>query len=559
MSDLKDFIIKDGVLEKYKRKTGDVVIPDTVSEISAWAFDECEKISSIKIPDSVTTICDGAFKNCKGLADENGFIIVRDVLHGYFGGPIVNIPNGVKRISSDAFMYCKTITAITFPETVTEIGSGTFSDCIGLVDDNGFLTVKNTLYGYYGEDTTVNIPDDTTQVDAMAFLGNNYITNVILPKGLKCIGRYAFSGCKNLTQIIIPSSVSEFGEDLFAGSDKLNNIITSDEVLEKVWEQLGTKQKNNIILSSAKYGTESDFLKGKIKANKKKLLDIAISEDNVNLLSNTFAVFSKIPLDEIESYIEKAVSATQVTAFLLEYKNKSYSIAKQEDYEIDKTEKALGLKELSPAEWKKIFSYKKTNKGIIITGYKGKEIEVFIPAKIGTENVIEIGEGAFSPYVEKLATEVAKNRMAIQSVCVSSGTKKIGKQAFYGCKNLENIQIADSVTSIGEEAFRYCRSLVKVSLPKKIKAINRVTFADCCSLLEIEIPNSVKSIGNFAFNSCKKLEKIILPGSLEKINKDPSYSNRYAFADCPNLTIHAPAGSYAEQYAKENNIPFVAE
>jgi hypothetical protein len=28
---------------------------------------------------------------------------------------------------------------------------------------------------------------------------------------------------------------------------------------------------------------------------------------------------------------------------------------------------------------------------------------------------------------------------------------------------------------------------------------------------------------------------------------------------CPNLTIHAPAGSYAEAYAKENNIPFVAE
>ena len=32
-----------------------------------------------------------------------------------------------------------------------------------------------------------------------------------------------------------------------------------------------------------------------------------------------------------------------------------------------------------------------------------------------------------------------------------------------------------------------------------------------------------------------------------------------AFDDCPNLTIHAPAGSYAETYAKENNIRFEAE
>ena len=32
-----------------------------------------------------------------------------------------------------------------------------------------------------------------------------------------------------------------------------------------------------------------------------------------------------------------------------------------------------------------------------------------------------------------------------------------------------------------------------------------------------------------------------------------------AFEGCPNLTIHAPAGSYAKTYAKEHNIPFVAE
>ena len=32
-----------------------------------------------------------------------------------------------------------------------------------------------------------------------------------------------------------------------------------------------------------------------------------------------------------------------------------------------------------------------------------------------------------------------------------------------------------------------------------------------------------------------------------------------AFQSSPNVVIYAPAGSYAETYAKENNIPFVAE
>lgn len=45
----------------------------------------------------------------------------------------------------------------------------------------------------------------------------------------------------------------------------------------------------------------------------------------------------------------------------------------------------------------------------------------------------------------------------------------------------------------------------------------------------VHIPDSVTSIGEGAFSACKE------------------------------LTIHAPAGSYAEQYAKENNIPFVVK
>ena len=46
--------------------------------------------------------------------------------------------------------------------------------------------------------------------------------------------------------------------------------------------------------------------------------------------------------------------------------------------------------------------------------------------------------------------------------------------------------------------------------------------------------------------------KVTVPQSVHTIGTD-------AFAKCTKLTIHAPAGSYAEQYAKENNIPFAVE
>ena len=66
------------------------------------------------------------------------------------------------------------------------------------------------------------------------------------------------------------------------------------------------------------------------------------------------------------------------------------------------------------------------------------------------------------------------------------------------------------------------------------------------------MPENVTEIGDQAFRDCGKLKYIFVPASVRSIGW-------MAFADCPDLTIHTPAGSYAETYAKENNILFVAE
>lgn len=68
-----------------------LVIPNTVTEISNYAFSGCTCLtSSVAIPKSVTSIGDGAFKNCMNL------------------------------------------TSITIPNSVTEIGGNAFRDCISL-------------------------------------------------------------------------------------------------------------------------------------------------------------------------------------------------------------------------------------------------------------------------------------------------------------------------------------------------------------------------------------------------------------------------------------------
>ena len=71
-------------------------------------------------------------------------------------------------------------------------------------------------------------------------------------------------------------------------------------------------------------------------------------------------------------------------------------------------------------------------------------------------------------------------------------------------------------------------------------------------LTSIMIPDSVTSIDEAAFRECENLENIIIGTGTTSIGN-------WAFWGCKKLTIHAPSGSYAEQYAKENDIQFVTE
>ena len=96
-------------------------------------------------------------------------------------------------------------------------------------------------------------------------------------------------------------------------------------------------------------------------------------------------------------------------------------------------------------------------------------------------------------------------------------------------KSLTSVTIPDSVTSIGYEAFYECESLTSVTIPDSVTSIGDEAFRYCTSLTSVTIPDSVTSIGDRAFYWCPT-----------------------------KLTIKGKAGSYAETYAKDNNIPFKA-
>ena len=90
-----------------------------------------------------------------------------------------------------------------------------------------------------------------------------------------------------------------------------------------------------------------------------------------------------------------------------------------------------------------------------------------------------------------------------------------------------------------------------VTIPEGVTVIGEHAFFECASLTSVTIPEGVTEIGRFVFDDCKSLTDVTIPGSVREIGK-------WAVASWPNPTIHAPAGSVAERYAKENGIRFEA-
>lgn len=119
---------------------------------------------------------------------------------------------------------------------------------------------------------------------------------------------------------------------------------------------------------------------------------------------------------------------------------------------------------------------------------------------------------------------------------------------FNGYTSLTSVTFPNSVTSIESYAFVNCISLTSINIPTGVISIGIETFSGCTSLTSINIPNSVTSIGNYAFLQCASLTSINIPNSITSIGYN-------AFDSCINLTIYCEQGSYAETYAKENNIP----
>lgn len=116
---------------------------------------------------------------------------------------------------------------------------------------------------------------------------------------------------------------------------------------------------------------------------------------------------------------------------------------------------------------------------------------------------------------------------------------KIGRYAFYKCKNLKAVHLPEKLKEIKKETFKGCKNLTSVSIPDSVTSIGDNAFNGCSSLTSVTIPSSVTSIGAFAFGDCSSLNTVNYKGTEEqwkalKENADKNSGNEALIKLTPN-------------------------
>lgn len=229
------------------------------------------------------------------------------------------------------------------------------------------------------------------------------------------------------------------------------------------------------------------------------------------------------------------------------------------------------------------FTYDEEDGKIVLTSYKGTATDIVIPSQIDGKDVYAIGEHCFA------------NDKIVSVVCPET-LVEIRKEAFINCGELKNVELNDGLVNIKESAFlttgiesiiipdtvesmekrvfgggvltdiklssnitqipRGCFAgcnFESITIPSTVKSVGEQAFVGCKFLKEVVIEEGVEKIEDGAFKDCKEIESFIIPSTItEMIDFDPAYDN-------PKATITVTAGSYAEQYMKDNKIDYITK
>ncbi len=213
-------------------KIVEVIMPDSVTIIGDYAFENCQSLTSIKISPNVVSIGYSAFSycnnlkysiydNCKYLASKDNlyFALIETTNKNHSS---YEIHNDAKVIADNAFYDCTRLLSITIPNGIRGIGRYAFNNCDALI--------------------SVVIPDSVTYMGDRAFEYCENLESVVVGNGITNIDVATFNGCPKLTRVILGKNIVNIASVAFDNGGKLKDIYFLGS--EEEWNQIVIQENN---------------------------------------------------------------------------------------------------------------------------------------------------------------------------------------------------------------------------------------------------------------------------------------------------------------------------
>ena len=515
------------------------IIPNNVTVIESYAFDNCTGLTSIEIPNSVTYFGEeGVFSGCSGLTS----VTIGNGLTGICVGAFSNcssltsiiIPNSVTSILSNAFIGCSSLTSIIIPNSVTIIGSDAFNYCSSLtevtVEKKTPITISATTFSNRAN-ATLYVPLGSKEAYEAANIWKNFKEIIEIGKDMSSsditinpISAVTYNGSAQTPTVTVKDGTITLvsGTDYTVSYSNNINAGTATVTVTGMGNYTGTKSANFTITKAPLTITAKSYT---IKQGKP--LPAFEAEYTGFKNGETSSVLTTLPTITTYATSSSAPGTYDITVSGATAQNYSFNYVKGTltitDPSIPYDAYIDGIYYIFDGD-DAIVTYKQrgwnvlTNSSYNATAYQG---DVVIPSSVIFNNkdysVTSIGERAFDEC------------SGLTSIVIPSSVTSIGNHAFYCCTGLTSIVIPNSVTSIGDLAFAECSGLTSLTIGSGVTSISEGAFNFCTGLTSIVIPNSVTSIGDYAFSSCSGLTSFTIPNSVTSIGIS-------AFSHCSSLT-----------------------